>query len=79
MFKFLFYLLLIYVVYRILFGRYAGTIIKTKVYRNETHHYHNTQQDKEQEGRVTVNPKINKQQSGDSNKIGEYVDYEEIK
>lgn len=64
--------------YRILFGRYAGTIIKTKVYRNETNHYHQSQ-DKEPEGRVTVNPKVNKQQSGDSNKIGEYVDYEEIK
>ncbi len=78
MFKFLFYLLLIYLIYRILFGRYTGTIIKTKVYRNETHHYHNTQ-DKESEGRVTVNPKVTKQQSGNSGKMGEYVDYEEIK
>lgn len=82
MFKFLIYLFLIYILYRLVFGRMVGNSIKAKVYRFDTHHhYHNnTASAKEEEGSVTVNPKINKQKTGgNTQNLGEYVDYEEVK
>ena len=79
MIKFLFYLFLIYLVYRLLFGRFMSGSIKTKVFhQNVHHHYHQKEQQEESEGRVTVNPKIKNNTNGKPGKIGEYVDYEEI-
>lgn len=79
MIKFLIYLFLIYLLYRLVFGRAMGNIVKTKVYRYDTHHhYHATKE--EPEGNITVNPKINKDKTHNGSKnIGEYVDYEEVK
>jgi zinc transporter ZupT len=78
MIKFLFYLFLIYIVYRLVFGRLLGGSFKTKVFHQNVHHHHNQTEQSEQEGKVTVNPKIKKDEKGQSGKIGEYVDYEEI-
>lgn len=86
MFKFLLYLLLFYIISRVLFGRISGSSggFKTRVFRFDTHthhhHYHKQEEPKE-EGRITVNPKINKQgkEGGNAGNIGEYVDYEEVK
>ncbi|MES2558534.1 MAG: hypothetical protein V4590_02255 [Bacteroidota bacterium] len=81
MFKFLIYLFLIYILYRLVFGRMMGSTIKSKVFRFDTHHhYHNNTSSTKEEGSVTVNPKINKQkEGGNTPNIGEYVDYEEVK
>ena len=81
MFKFLLYLFIIYVLYRLVFGRMMGSSIKAKIYRSDTHHhYHHTTTSTKQEGSVTVNPKINKEKTGgNAQNIGEYVDYEEVK
>ncbi|MES2780009.1 MAG: DUF4834 family protein [Bacteroidota bacterium] len=81
MFKFLIYLLLIYLIYRLVFGRMMGSSIKTKVFRFDTHHHYHTKTTSEkEEGSVTVNPKINKQNTGgNAQNLGEYVDYEEVK
>ena len=78
MIKFLFYLFLIYLVYRLLFGRFIGGSIRTKVFHHNVHHHYHQKEQQEQEGRVTVDPKINNKQNGTPGKIGEYVDYEEI-
>lgn len=79
--KFLLYLFLFYVVFRLVFGRFmsGGSVIKTKVYRYDTHHHYHYDQQKENEGKVTVNPKINQNKKGNDRNIGEYVDYEEVK
>lgn len=81
MFKFLLYLFIIYFLYKLVFGRMMGGMIKTKVYRfDKHHHYHNTPSQDDNQGTVTVNPKINKQKTGrNTPNIGEYVDYEEVK
>jgi hypothetical protein len=79
MIKFLFYLFLIYVVYRLLFGRAIGGSFKTKVFHYDTHHHHYQNAQQEQEGRITVDPKIKQEKTEEKGKIGEYVDYEELK
>lgn len=82
MLKFLIYLFIIYVLYRLVFGRMVGGTFKTKVYKFDTHHhYHNSNSaSAKEEGSVTVNPKINKEKSGgNTSNLGEYVDYEEVK
>lgn len=80
MLKFLFYLFLFYVVYKLIVGRVTGgTTFKTKVFRFDTHHHHYKEADQKPEGHVTVNPKIKPTDKKESGKIGEYVDYEEIK
>jgi hypothetical protein len=79
MLKFLLYLFLFYVLYRLIVGRVTGTTFKTKVYRFDTHHHHHHKPEKEPEGTVTVNPKIKDTRKTESSKIGEYVDYEEVK
>jgi hypothetical protein len=78
MIKFLFYLFLIYFVYRLIFGRIMGGSIRTRVFHHNVHHHYHQTEKQEPEGRVTVNPKIKKEQKGHSGRIGEYVDYEEI-
>ena len=81
MIKFLIYLFLFYVLFRLLFGKYMGGTVKTKVFRFDTHHHHhyNKADQKKPEGNVTINPKINKTQKPTDKNIGEYVDYEEVK
>jgi hypothetical protein len=79
MIKFLIYLFLLYVVYRLIFGRFIGNAINAKVFHHNVHHHYNQQQPtQEQEGRITVNPNIKEDKKSHSGKIGEYVDYEEI-
>lgn len=77
MFKFIFYLLIIYLIYRLLLGRFGNTIIKTKVYRHDTHHHHYNSAEK-QESSAKMSANIKSSKSASSGKIGEYVDYEEI-
>lgn len=73
MFKFLFYLFLFYVIFRYVFGGF-----RFKVY-----HYHQQAPGPEytpkEEGKITINPKVDSKKTTGSDKIGEYVDYEEIK
>jgi hypothetical protein len=84
MIKFLIYLFIFYIISRLVFGRVTGTGtgFGTRIYRFDTHHhhYHKTEEKKE-EGRITVNPKINKgsKDGNSSDNMGEYVDYEEVK
>jgi dihydroneopterin aldolase len=80
MIKFLLYLFLFYVIFRLLFGRFMGTSIKGKVFRFETHHhYHQKKQTEEQEGNITINHKLNNTKKPNDKNLGEYVDYEEVK
>jgi hypothetical protein len=79
MIKFLIYLFIFYILFRLIFGRFTG--VKTRVYRFDTHHHHyHNGKNVQQEGKITVNPKVNKTSKGTSEngKIGEYVDYEEV-
>jgi hypothetical protein len=81
MIKFLIYLLLFYIISRLIFGRLSGSGgFKTRVYRFDTHHHYHQPEEKKEEGRITVNPKIDKDdKGGNAGNIGEYVDYEEVK
>lgn len=79
MIKFLFYLFLIYIIYRLIFGRVMGGTIRTKVFHhNVHHHYHQQQTNGEPEGKITVDPKVKQKNNGTTGKIGEYIDYEEV-
>lgn len=73
MFKFLFYLFLFYVIFRYVFGGF-----RFKVY-----HYHQQaprqEPERGEEGRITINPSVQKEKNSSTDKIGEYVDYEEVK
>lgn len=77
MLKFLIYSFLFYLIFRYLFGGAFGA----RVYNiNQHHHYHNPPKDSEEEGRVTIDPKVSQKQSkGKTDKLGEYVDFEEVK
>jgi hypothetical protein len=83
MIKFLIYLFLFYIISRLIFGRITGTGtgFGTRIYRFDTHHHYHKSEEKQQgEGRITVNPKINKEsKNGTSDNVGEYIDYEEVK
>lgn len=75
MFKFLVYLLLFYVVFKFLFGG----IFKVNMYNfnqfNQQKPNHN-----EPEGTITINESVkNAAKKSGNSKIGEYVDYEEVK
>lgn len=76
MFKFLLYTFLFYVIFRYVFGNLLGA--KTINY-NQHNHYHNRPSDNEEQGRVTVDPKVNPKKKTESEKLGEYVDFEEVK
>ena len=79
MFKFLFYLFIIYILYRLVFGRFLKSSFKTKVFRNtQNRYYYTSKTEQESEGKITVNPKIKQETKGNSPKIGEYIDYEDI-
>jgi hypothetical protein len=76
MLKFLFYLFIFYVVYRYVFGGF-----KVKVF----HYHQNTPPPApkperfEEEGNITINPKVSNKRNPKTDKLGEYVDYEEVK
>lgn len=79
MLKFLFYLFLFYVVYRYIFGGF-----KIHVYHHNQNNPNqpNYKQQEQEEGRVTINPKVKndtKDSKGKTDKLGEYVDFEEVK
>lgn len=76
MIKFLFYLFLFYVIFRFVFGG-----LRFKVF-----HYHQNQpppnpngDHPHEEGKITINPKVQHKKPAGSDKLGEYVDYEEVK
>lgn len=74
MFKFLFYAVLFYFLFRFLFGN----VFKVNVY----HHHVNPPKpsnDKEPEGSVTMSGKIHDSKKSGKDQIGEYVDFEEVK
>jgi hypothetical protein len=77
LFKFLLYAFLFYVLFRFLFGG----LFKVKVYNNINHH-HYPPQDKDKgkpEGTITIDKKVENKRTTGSDKIGEYVDFEEVK
>lgn len=79
MFKFLLYLFIIYILYRLIFGRILKSSFKTKVYRNtQSRQYYTSETEQESEGKITVNPKIKQNAKCNTSKIGEYIDYEDI-
>jgi hypothetical protein len=50
------------------------------VHYHQTNHYHNNPNENTQDsGKVTVDPKVSKQKQSRDNKLGEYVDFEEVK
>jgi hypothetical protein len=55
-----------------------GGSIHTRVFHHNVHHHYHNQQGPEPEGKITVNPKIKNKPGGNTGKIGEYVDYEEL-
>lgn len=80
MIKFLIYLLLFYIIFRLLFGRFMGSPIKTKVFRFETHHHHHqTNQSTKDEEHVTIKSTATQTKKPNDKTLGEYVDYEEVK
>jgi len=56
----------------------GGNSVKTKIYRFDTHHHH-YKEEKQPEGKITINPNIPKSKSTNDRNLGEYVDYEEVK
>ncbi|MCC7534456.1 MAG: hypothetical protein IT246_10985 [Bacteroidia bacterium] len=79
MIKFLLYLFLFYIISRLLFGKFmGGNSVKTKIYRFDTHHHH-YKEEKQPDGKITINPNIPKSKSTNDRNLGEYVDYEEVK
>lgn len=76
MIKFLIYLFIIYIIYKLIFGKALASSFKTKIYKFDTS---TSQKDnnKEQEGSITIDPRIKSEAK--SKNIGEYIDYEEIK
>ena len=76
MFKFLLYVILFYVIFRYVFGGLFGS----KVYNYSQHnHYHSDKPDEEQDGKVTIDPRVQQKQKTKKDQLGEYVDFEEVK
>jgi hypothetical protein len=76
MLKFLFYLFIFYIVYRYVFG---GFKVKVFHYHQNTPPSHPNQTSYQEEGKITINPKVNAKNKPNDDKLGEYVDYEEVK
>lgn len=77
MFTFLVYLFLFYIIFRMLFGR-INSSFKAKVFRFDTRNqYH--QQEENNEGSITINPKIQSNKKSGTFKGGDYADFEEVK
>jgi hypothetical protein len=75
MFKFLLYSFLFYFLFRFLFGG----ILKIKVYNHVNHHHYPPRDEaKKPEGTITIDKKVEKSKSSNGNKLGEYVDFEEV-
>lgn len=83
MIKFLLYLFVFYVIFRLLFGKALGGTVKTKVFRFNTHHHHynNTPNNETHHTtqQTTINPNAKTVNKQNDKHIGEYVDYEEVK
>ena len=77
MFKFLLYLFLFYVIFRLLFSRVIGGSRARAFYANRNRK--SAPDPLEQEGAVTINPKVHQTKGNTDKSIGDYVDYEEIK
>jgi hypothetical protein len=76
MFKFLLYVLLFYIIFRYVFGSLFGN--RTIHYSQHTH-YHQQPPNAEEEGKITVDPRVKQKQKSGTDKLGEYVDFEEVK
>ncbi len=77
MFKFLLYFVAFYFIIRYLFGG----LFKVKVYNFNQHtHYNQPEEQKSQEeGKITIDPRVQSKPKKHENKLGEYVDFEEVK
>lgn len=74
MLKFLIYLFVFYFIFRFLFKG----LFNVKVYQYNQYNQPQANQQKEQDGTITINKKV--YDKGKQNgQIGEYVDYEEVK
>lgn len=77
MIKFLLYFLAFYFIFRYLFG----SLFKVKVFNFNQHTHYNQPDEKitQEEGKITIDPRVINAPKKQDNKLGEYVDYEEIK
>ena len=72
--KFLLYLFAFYFILRFIFGGF-----KVKVYNFNQHNHYKPEPEPKNEGKITIDPKINQKSKDADKKIGEYVDFEEVK
>jgi hypothetical protein len=76
MLKFLFYLFLFYTIFRYVFGGFRINVFhinqQAPKQPNPTHR-------DEDEGTITIDPKVGQKKKEKPDKLGEYVDFEEVK
>ncbi|MBC7381410.1 MAG: hypothetical protein H7296_00255 [Bacteroidia bacterium] len=73
--KFFLSLLAFYFIFRYLFNG----LFKVKVYNFNQHHHYKADTQKREEGKVTIDPKVKTKSNESDKKLGEYVDFEEVK
>ncbi len=73
--KFLLYLFAFYFIYRFIFGG----LFKVKVYNFNQHNHYKQEDEPQQDGKITIDPKIKTKPKDNDKKLGEYVDFEEVK
>jgi hypothetical protein len=78
MFKFLFYLFIFYSIYRLLSGGFRVNVFHHQPPQQPPQPNSNSGY-REEEGTITINPKVNSKSKEPKEKLGEYVDYEEVK
>ncbi len=76
MIKFLLYFIAFYFIFRYIFGG----LLKVNVFNFNQHTYDQSEnKGTQEEGKITIDPRVNTTPKKPDNKLGEYVDYEEIK
>ena len=76
MIKFIFFLFIFYVAFRLISKLFYFYLIN-KVKKRHNHHYKNDKYSNKKEGEVSID-KMPKKNKTKSDKLGDYVDYEEI-
>jgi hypothetical protein len=76
MLKFLFYLFLFYTIFRYVFG---GFRINVFHFNQQAPKQPNPTYRDEDEGTITIDPKVGQKKKEKPDKLGEYVDFEEVK
>ncbi|MDP1726138.1 MAG: hypothetical protein Q8M15_05100 [Bacteroidota bacterium] len=73
--KFLLYLFAFYFLYRFIFSG----LFKVRVYNFNQHNHYKQQPEGQEEGKITIDPKVKPKSKDTDKKLGEYVDFEEVK